>query len=108
MDHLSLPCIIHIFALGNEKERFRAIYAGLQSQLNPDEITGKLYSKGLLTMCEKDEINNSTCASTKRMAKLLDIVERAIHANGANYETFLDILDSIPQYKPIVEKERNI
>ena len=42
------------------------------------------------------------------MNNLLRAIERAINIDPANFFKFLDILDSIPLYKPIVEKARNM
>lgn len=92
--------------LGGAKESFKAIYADLQN-INPDEVTGRLYSAGLLVKSDKDDINDLHVRTTK-VNKLLDAVEKAISIKPDNFFTFLNILDSIPLYKPIVEKARTM
>ena len=88
--------------------RFKAIYADLQSQLNPDDISAELFSAGLLTESEIDEINNFMLPPRQRVSILLRAVRRSIAVDAANFSTFLNILDSIDRYKPIVAKAKNI
>ena len=86
---------------------FKAIYADLINQLNPDDITAELFSAGLLTNSEIDEIDNFMLTPRKRMSVLLRAVHRSIFIDPANFSTFLNIVDRIDRYKPIVEKAKN-
>ena len=61
----------------------------------------------LLVKSDKDDINDLHVRTTK-VNKLLDAVEKAISIKPDNFFTFLNILDSIPLYKPIVEKARTM
>ena len=85
---------------------FRSMYADLQSQLNPDDTSANLYSAGLLSMSERDEVNNIMLTNHKRATILLSAVERAILIDPKNFSIFLDILDTINRYRPIASRAR--
>ena len=89
------------------KTCFRSMCADLQRQLNPDDISANLYSAGLLSMSERDEVNNVMLTSQKRATILLTAVERAIHIDPKNFSTFLGILDKIYRYRPIASQARS-
>lgn len=99
--------ILPLLCLEEEKRRFRAIYADLQNKLNPDDIDAELFSAGLLTESEMDDIS-SEHTKRKKMSILLSAVRRSIALDPAKYNTFFGILDSIDKYKPIVAKAMNI
>ena len=92
---------LSIIHLGGEEECFRIVYADLQSQLNADNITGKLYSKEILTQCDKEDINNPilNCFNTKS-----DQTTRC--CGKSNKSTIFTTLETIPLYKSIVEKAK--
>ena len=86
---------------------FRELLADLQRQLNPDDISGHLYSAALLTQSEHDEVNNTTLSDRVRITKLLSAVEKAIRIDAQNFSTFLNVLDKTPQYQPIARRARS-
>ena len=65
-----------------------AMFADLQSQLNPDDISGYLYSAGLLTKIEHEDVNLQILASHQNVTKLLTEVEKAIHINPKHFWVF--------------------
>ena len=85
---------------------FQAIFADLQSQLNPDVISAPLYSARLLTPSEHDEVNNHMLSDHKKITKLLSAVEKAIRIDARNFSTFLNVLDKTELYKPIASRAR--
>lgn len=82
-------------------EKFRKVYADLEKALYPDDVTGKLFTLGLITQTERDSINGNGLDSTK---KLLQAVEKAIFIDPKNLDIFRSVLESIGKYKPLAEK----
>ena len=85
---------------------FQAIFADLQNQLNPDDISAHLYSDALLTLTERDEVNNQMLPTHVRITKLLGAVETAIRIDAKNFSKFLNVLDKTPRYRPITRQAR--
>ena len=88
------------------KKCFRSMYADFESQLNPADISANLYSAELLSVRERDEVNNIMLPIHTRVTTLLSAVERAILIDPKNFSTFLDILDKTPKYKLIASQAR--
>ena len=74
--------------------------------LNPDDISANLYSAGLLSKLERDEVNKIMQAIHTRVTTLLSAVERVILIDPKNFSTFLDILDQTHKYRPITSQAR--
>ena len=85
---------------------FQAMFADLQSQLNPDDISAHLYSAALISPSERDEVNNHMLPNHARITKLLGAVETAIRIDAKNFSTFLNVLDKTPRYRPIARQAR--
>ncbi|KAL5469231.1 hypothetical protein EMCRGX_G030456 [Ephydatia muelleri] len=86
----------------NVAEIFRIFYATLSEALVPDEITPALFSKGLISKLEKNEINVQGQTQEQKATKLLAAVQRAIHAEQNNFYTFLKLLNKHKEYKLLV------
>lgn len=106
--NLLLSVIGMHYLAGGEETCYRAIYADLQKEVNPDDIAAKLFSAGLLTESEIDEIENIVLTQRQRMSILLRAVRRSINVDPKNFSTFLNILDTTDRYKPIVARANNI
>ena len=85
-------------------ETFRKKYDLLSETLTPDDITAKLYSRGLISASEKEDIEVAEVPLKRRTAKLLAAVERAIKTEPDNFYTFLKVLNGHLKYKKLVEK----
>ena len=85
-------------------ETFRKQYYQLSETLTPDDITAKLYSRGLISDSEKEDIEVAEVPLKRRTAKLLAAVQRAINTEPNNFYTFLKMLNGHPKYKPLVKK----
>ena len=84
-------------------EIFRIHYNKLSKTLKPDDITAELYSTGLISKAEKDEIEVAGQTQQCKTTKLLDAVQRAINTEPNNFDTFLNLLNRHPKYKPLVK-----
>ena len=84
-------------------EIFRLDYYQLSKTLKPDDITAELYSTGLISQAEKDEIEVAGQTEQCKTTKLLDAVQRAIHSEPNNFCTFLKLLNRHDKYKPLVK-----
>ena len=86
----------------NVADIFRIVYATLTKALVPDEITPALFSEGLISNFEKNEINVQGQTQEQKATKLLAAVQRAIHAEQNNFYTFLKLLNKHKKYKCLV------
>lgn len=89
-----------------EVTTFVRYYQELRDTLNPCDITALLFSKDLISITEKAEIENMNFSVFQRMDKLLPAVQRAIKADKNNFYIFLEILSAIHRNKVIVERMR--
>ncbi|KAL5469233.1 hypothetical protein EMCRGX_G030458 [Ephydatia muelleri] len=92
----------------NVAEIFRINYHQLSEALNPDDITAELYSTGLISQAEKDEIEVAGQTKQCKTAKLLDAVRRAINTKPNNFDTFLNVLNRLQKYRPLVKKIKKL
>ena len=86
---------------------FFKYYAELWTIVNPNDITGHLFLKGLISMSEKDDVYNAMHSRDNSMRKLLSAVQRAIEMDNSAFYNFLKVLDGFPKYKLIVERMRS-
>lgn len=85
-------------------DKFDHMCGILLDVLHPDDIIGKLVSANMLSHNDIGEID-SLHPRIEQVKKLLDTVRRAILADTVNrYSAFLNILESVPKYKPIVSR----
>lgn len=82
-------------------EVFRTNYAAMIEQIKPTEIYHKLYSGGLITQTERDNIFQYG-DSRKGTTELVNAVERAIAANPSNFKIFLNILKTERRYSRLI------
>ena len=85
---------------------FVKYFPQLQQVVNPSDITASLFAKGLLTEDEKYNADNPLHSPGVRMDKLLGAVMKAIQIDSKNLNIFLDILEAIAKFKPLVDKMR--
>ena len=88
----------------NVAEIFRHHYSKLSEQITPEDITGKLYSSGLISQHEKEEIQVAGQPKNHMTSKMLDAVERAIKADDDKFYTFLKLLNVHRKYKRLIKK----
>eukprot|EP00731_Ephydatia_muelleri_P016662 Em0009g1086a len=82
------------------------MYGDLQRQLNSDDISGYLFSAGVLTMIDLGKINNIMFNNHMKVTELLDAVARAINRDTSNFSKFLDSLDKVLSYRAIASRAR--
>lgn len=85
---------------------FQSMYGDLQRQLNSDDISGYLFSAGVLTMIDLGKINNIMFNNHMKVTELLDAVARAINRDTSNFSKFLDSLDKVLSYRAIASRAR--
>ena len=85
---------------------FQSMYADFQKQLNPAEISGDLFTAGLITEAEQQDMDNLMHPVRQRATTMLAALQRAIKINPRNLAKFLDILDTVVLYKDIATKAR--
>lgn len=93
-----------VLAVMDAKTCFQSMYADFLTLLNPADIAGELYAKGLLTQDELDHVDNTEKTVRERTTVMLKAVGRGI--DNENYSQFLDILDSVAKYRGIVKRAR--
>lgn len=69
--------------------------------INADDLTPKLYAKGLISEADKIKIDNQQNDDQKKNTFLLTAVRQAIIIDCKNFEVFLIILEAVPKYKPL-------
>ena len=85
---------------------YRSMYADFQRQLNPADISADLYSAGLITETELEDVINLMHSDTVRAAAMLKAVGRAINIEPGNFLKFLDILERVDRYKVTAQRAR--
>ena len=85
---------------------FRSMFADLQRQLNPADISAYLYSAGLITETEFEDVDNRMYSDMERASVMLKAVGRAINIESGNFLKFLDILERVSRYKNTAQKAR--
>ena len=79
----------------SELDKIQAVYFTLVSCLQlDDELVSLLYQKNCITKMQKEFVSQSSCTSTERTKRLLEIIQRG---SFANYCAFLDCLHQIGQ-----------
>ena len=104
-----MHCIVSMTCLppGTVAVKVFVIYLPrLLQVVNPSDITESLFANGLLTDDEKESADNMMYTSGVRTNKLLGAVKKAIQIDSKNLNIFLDILGTIPKYKPLVDEMR--
>ena len=74
--------------------------------VNPDDVTAKMYSEHLLSSAEREEINSTALIMQKRKLALLAALERAINCDQNNFIIFLNILAEVNKYQALVDNIR--
>ena len=74
--------------------------------VNPDDVTAKMYSEGLISVTERDGINIPGLTMQKRTSTLLEALERAIMCDEIKFIIFLNILEDVNKYKLLVDNIR--
>ena len=69
----------------------------LDSGLNPDEVTNKLFSASVITARDKEKIN-SKFARYEKVNELTAAVSTNLATNPANFHTFVGILRTVSSY----------
>ena len=81
----------------NVSDVFRKHYAVMKETLNPDDLTHHLYTEGLISVTERDNINQHQNTHEKTIL-LLKAVESAIKLDPKQFDVFLGCLKSVPKY----------
>ena len=69
--------------------------------MNASDVTAEMFSRKMISEIEMGEINNKQTMQEKNMA-LLEALKRAIHIDYKNFSMFLNILEAVGTYKPLV------
>lgn len=83
---------------------FRTLYADILEQINPDDIAAELYSKSLISLADREDVDNLMHSGHSRATVLLNAVERAVKADHNNVMIFVEVLHCIPKYKELAIK----
>ena len=83
----------------SEHDAFRSMWSLLQSSINPQDISGILYEKKLISKSEREEIDNVRNTRHNRITALLECVERMIRIDKETFWIFLEVLK--PEYNKL-------
>ena len=86
---------------------FGTYYAELREVVNPGVISAPLFVEGVISENEKEDVDNMMISRHHRMDRLLSAVRRTIRVDRNSFYIFLEVLDAVEEYKPLVLRMRS-
>ena len=84
---------------------FNKCTAVMENCLNPDDITGQLFSQGMITCRERESVNSKSNRYEKASA-LISAVSRHLELQPEDFSQFLRIIDREPAFSGVSKRLR--